>query len=95
MNNMNVFRLDRSWTDGKGLLKKGGGVAVYVNARWSTYTSIDINSTYSTPDIEALAISVKKPGRRHMWILTVYRPPNGNISEFLVKLNNMVTNISQ
>ena len=89
-----VFRQDRSWlsNDG-GIVKKGGGVAVYVGSKWSPFVTIDRDTTCSSSDIEILTLLVEKTGRRHMTIVTVYRPPNGNCLEFIAKLTNIITHI--
>ena len=90
---MKLFRQDRSWINENGIVKKGGGIAIYVNDCWSPHTEIDLDATCSNCDIELLTVSVKKPGRRHMSIVTVYRPPMGNLNEFIVKLEEYISKI--
>ena len=83
---MKLFRQDRSWVNDNGVVKKGGGIALYVNNCWSPYTEIDLDASCSNCDIELLTVSVKRPGRHHMSIVTVYRPPMVNISK--IKTSN-------
>ena len=85
-----VFRQDRVWKNNDGLTKKGGGIAMYISPKWSPYATVDSDTTCSTNDIEALTINVNKPGRRHMSIITVYRPPDGNCLNFIATLTNFV-----
>ena len=90
---MKLFRHDRSWINNNGVVKKGGGVALYVNNYWSPYTEIDVDATCSNCDLELLTVSVKRPGRRYMSIVTVYRPPMGNLEEFIFKLKENINKI--
>ena len=55
--------------------------------------TLDHEFTCSTPDIELLTVSFKKPGRRYMSIINVYRPPNGDNLDFISKLKNVVAQI--
>ena len=89
---MKMFRQDRVWTNDNGIVKKGGGVAIYVKNRWSPYTEVISDATCSNSNIEIITISVKRPGRRHMSIMMVYRPPMGNLDEFMSKLQEMISN---
>ena len=93
ISSMKMFRQDRSWVNDNGLIKKGGGVAIYVNNVWSPYTENVTDATYSNRHIEVITISVKRPNRRHMSIVTVYRPPLGNLDEFADKLEDIFDKI--
>ena len=89
-----IFRQDRSWCENNtDVIKKGGGLAIYVSSKWSPYVTIDSTATCSSSDIEILTVNVKKPGRRHMSIITVYRPPSGKCLDFIVKLADIVSEI--
>ena len=90
-----VFRQDRIWVNNDGIVKKGGGVAIYVSSKWSPYVTVDTDFTCSTCDIEMLTINVKKPGRRYMTIITVYRPPNGDCLNFISKLSGFLEQLKE
>ena len=88
-----ILRQDRSWVTDTGLVKEGGAVAIYVSAKWSPYVEIVQANTCSTSDIEMITINVKKPGRRFMSLSTVYRPPGGNILEFINKVSTSISDM--
>ena len=78
----NIMRLDRDWSE-NGILKRGGGVCMYVK-KDIQYSDKDIRSlNKSTIDIEIQWVTIKKLNNRKMYIANVYRPPQGNIKNFL------------
>lgn len=82
-----LFRNDRVVTTDRGKLKRGGGVAMYI----SDSISVDNNEldqyNASNKDIEILWITIKHNFQRDIAVATVYRPPNGDLNEFV----NMLT----
>ena len=75
----------------QGLIpKRGGGVAIYVKDKWSTYTNIRNEYTKITKNFESICISVKKPNNRHMTVLCLYRPPKGNNGHLIDFLHEFV-----
>ena len=91
---MKLLRQDRTWLHENGVVKKGGGIALYASNRWSSFINIEPDYTCSNSDIEVMTVSVKKPGRRYMSIVTVYRPPTGNPVDFITKLGDIIDHIS-
>ena len=90
-----MFRQDLSWLldNTNSMVKKDGGIALQVGSKWYSYVTLDHEFTCSTPDIELLTVSFKKPGRPYMSIINVYRPPNGDNLELISKLKNVVAQI--
>lgn len=87
-----LVRLDRSITLPNGEAKKGGGVCLYINNKY-TYSIVD-NATYCTPDLEVLSINVRIPNCRSVTVITSYRPPSGNATiavSLIRELLNQVT----
>ena len=79
-----IFRLDRS--------SRGGGICIYVKAALSPFCEINRRSTSSSPDIEILSLDVKKTGLKYMLISSVYRPPRGNVTNFVDRLTGIFNN---
>ena len=78
----NVSRIDRNWSE-NGILKKGGGVCMYIkeNVQFSDNELKHLNR--SNIDIEIQWVTIKKLNNRKMVIANVYRPPQGSIKNFL------------
>ena len=101
--NFKLFRNDRCNADpaliaNNKVPTRGGGVLIYVNSKWSTHANIYNPGTCINEDIEALTLTIKKPGNRHMMITCVYRPPRGNIgncANFLETIMLMPENIGR
>ena len=82
---MTIHRQDRPRN-----LKKHGGVACYVSNRYVDYTTVIDKLTISTEHIECIGIETKFPGHKYRIIVTVYRPPNGNVKQCYTKLSEML-----
>ena len=85
---MSIYRNDRSNAsdidkESGHIPKRGGGVAIYVKEKWSTYTTVFDNATVITRDFESICLVVKKPNNRCMSILCIYRPPTGSIDKLV------------
>ena len=84
----NLFRADRTLESGK---QSGGGIAFYVK---DNLTCIHLETyTICSPDIEFTCLKVKLTNNRPFYVCGVYRPPSGNIDEFISSLENVVTEI--
>ena len=70
--------------------KRGGGVAIYVREKWSTYTSIYENATCITRNFESVCLLVTKPNNRFMTVMCIYRPPTGSIDGLIDFLNDFI-----
>ena len=76
--NYSVVYQNRSHKD------KGGGVCIYVHNSIKFKVRNDLSS--NTSDLECLSIEVEQNKSKNFVVSTMYRPPRGNINEFLSKL---------
>ena len=76
--NYSVVYQNRSHKD------KGGGVCIYVHNSIKFKVRNDLSS--NTSDLECLSIEVEQNKSKNFVVSTMYRPPRGNITEFLSKL---------
>ena len=67
----------------------GGGVAVYVSKRFSGYKVDECNRMETF--IESVGVEVKCNSKLFIFIC-IYRPPQGNVNDFLNTLNEILTN---
>ena len=85
---MTLYRNDRCNADvrlfNEGIIpKRGGGVAIYVKAKWVPFVSVYTPGTEITGDYETLSLRVDKPGSRKTFICVTYKPPKGKIENCL------------
>ena len=93
--NYNLVRLDRNWSDTYGNCpKKGGGFGVYLKESLNYSTSNLDNFNTSNCDIEVLWLSIKNEKQRDFIIGVIYRPPTGNIRNFCEYLKKTVLEVS-
>ena len=80
LSNYQLYRSDRAYTeDQNSLVKKGGGLAIYLRKDMNfTITTKDENNI-STPDCELQCIELCSDLQRNILIYNVYRPPSGKI----------------
>ena len=85
-----LHRLDRSFVNQKGFTKRGGGIIIYVknNIPFDIIMGEVFNASNS--DSEIATICVKRPHTRPLYLVTVYRPPDGNIKNCISTLNNLL-----
>ena len=90
--NYNLVRLDRSWSE-NGMLKKGGGVCIYLNDKLK-YSDSDLSKlNKSSVDIEIQWVTIKSQFQKDIIIANVYRPPQGNFKNFLKYINDSIDSI--
>ena len=87
----NLLRNDRSWSDNRNRdVKVGGGVGVYLRDSIS-YTTKDLDRfNTSTQVIESLWVKIVNCKHRQIIVGTIYRPPTGNVHEFVDILTEQV-----
>lgn len=83
----NFIRHDRA-TLVAGRNKIGGGIDMYVSS--STNYKLHDDTYFSTPDIEVVALSLLFEQCRNIFIITCYRPPNGNVENFIESLTSIL-----
>ena len=85
----NIFRNDRKVMNRNGFLKRGGEILLYANSDLDVRPLSDESLNFSDENIEMLATQVILPFTRPLYILTVYRPPVGNIELFIGRLQQI------
>ena len=73
---MTSYRNDRINTQ-----RKSGGVACYIKDCYAEHTELLADMTITTCDIECIGIVTKFPTQKYRVVLTVYRPPKGNVKK--------------
>ena len=84
-----TFRNDRQLLNRNGFLKRGGGILIYALSDLDTRPISDESLNFSDQNIELLTIQIILPFTRPLYILTVYRPPTGNIELFIEKIQQI------
>ena len=86
-----LYRQDRKYRTGN---VKGGGLCIYVDAKYGPYCTINTDISTCNSDFELLCLDVKKPCNRHMSIICMYRPPKGKHLHFYKYLENFLKNLN-
>ena len=86
--NLPVFRMDRD--DGSGR-RGGGGLCVYARDKYTVSHIVDWN--LCIPDIEIMWVCLELQDTRKTYLANIYRPPSGNIKNFLELVELQVINI--
>ena len=94
-NDFNLLRNDRKWNENNSnVTKKGGGVGLFINSRLNFCGETLANMNCSSKDIESQWITIKQPHCKQIVIGNIYRPPQGNIDNFIETLDGNLTNIN-
>ena len=83
-----TYRYDRSYNNDKGHLKRGGGILVYVRDTLSFDTLNGGLFNVSSSDIEFTTLCIKRPHTKRLYLISIYRPPNGNVKTAISTLEN-------
>ena len=82
-----LLRNDRNWRQNNSTqIKKGGGVGIFIKSKLNFCESSFKHLNCSTEDIEIQWIGIKQPHSKPIIIGNLYRPPQGNIDNFIQKL---------
>ena len=88
-----LYRLDRQTLNVQNNIKKGGGVCLYVKKSLNvTNTHLERLCTSNT-DIECQWIEIVNLNQRNIMICNAYRPPQGNVENFISYLESCLENI--
>ena len=85
----NSFRLDRRVLNRNGFTKRGGGILIDTK---STLTVVPMQNNVcisSNANAEFFTICVKLPHTRPIYIVTLYRPPDGDVSKCIEQLQTL------
>ena len=86
----NLMRLDRG-RDEFGTIKRGGGICTYIKNGLICNNLPDFDII--DKNIELSTIKYHLPHTRDIYVLNVYRPPNGDIDVFIECLQNCVSEL--
>ena len=89
-----LFRLDRQTCDinNPNRPKAGGGLCIYVQDEITVDTISLAHLNTSDGNMELQCIKLTPRNQKQYTIFNLYRPPNGNVSEFLSNLDDNLTN---
>ena len=90
INDMTLFRQDRDHTVHDIEEEEGGGVACYVSSKYVPFTRRLDDLCKVNRNIEALTLAVTSPVHKYKLVITVYRPPRGNVKEFFRELSDII-----
>ena len=88
INGMTIYLNDRcnapdDYIQQKRIPKRGGGVSIHVRDQLVPYVTSCAEATEITPDYETLGLYVSKPNNRRMFVMCVYKPPQGSIQKLI------------
>ena len=90
-----TIRLDRSWGDPNidGNIKRGGGICLFINEHitWVDQKYKHLNRSSSVLEIQW--IEIINPKSKNIVIGNGYRPPDGNVTDFIAYFENSLNNI--
>ena len=84
-----TFRNDRQSLRQDGQTKRGGGILVFCKNNLNVTQLTGIPFTVSNEDIESLVTVFKENYTKKCYIITVYRPPNGDVDVFCDQLDKL------
>ena len=91
MQGKKLYRWDRSNGRPNGVNKaRGGGLACYLDDSLSSSSQLLHPLCVTTPDIELLTVKIAQKSHKTRYMLTVYRPPDGDIDSFFHILENVL-----
>ena len=90
MHNYQIFRWDRAYCTGdNGLIKKGGGLLIYVRDGLNFNAVMDTSKNISTKNCELQRIELCSDVQKNIVIYNLYRPPSGSVKSFTECLTNI------
>ena len=95
--NYTLLRNDRKWNDANDINcppKKGGGTCIYINNKLDFSDNDFSRFNTSTINLEAQWVSILQKPNKTILIGNLYRPPQGNASECIDLLENILTSIN-
>ena len=89
-----LVRNDRKSINARGNPSRGGGVCIYVLAKYKfdvIYDQLNLSSN----DVESITIKVNLKDTRPIYITNVYRPPSGDLKKCLQHLGDLLEFMDQ
>ena len=83
MPDYDLICLDRTWSDSPTLpVKRGGGIGCYIKSD-IIYSATELEElNVSSKDGEIMWITINQPNMKKILVCNLYRPPQGNITQF-------------
>ena len=85
----NAFRLDRKVLNQNGFIKRGGGILIYTKSMLTVSPMQNNVCIVSNANAEFYTICIKLPHTRPIYIVTLYRPPDGDVSKCIEHLQTL------
>ncbi len=85
----NIIRQDRNLNSNK---TRGGGIIIYYRDQLQISQRTEL--WLCTPDLELLVMRLHLTNVREIFYLVVYRPPSGNVKNFVNAIENCITKLS-
>ena len=89
---MDLYRWDRDNGAANEAVKKreGGGIACYVNKKLGLDCQLIPNLSKTSEDIEVMTLYCKYSFGKKLYLMSIYRPPNGNGDSFFTFLTDNI-----
>lgn len=89
-----LTRSDRAFLNDKGILKKGGGIALYTQSYMEVDMDILKPKNMNTGDAETLWVEIKRGEHvKNTYLCVLYRPPSGNVERCLENLSSVIDSL--
>lgn len=88
-NGYKIYRLDRTRKC------RGGGICVYVHSKYKVDAQVHENLSVSNKDAELLVLHVEQKCTTPYVLISVYRPPQGNQTQFIESLGETLNQLSR
>ena len=82
-----LFRQDRKYGPREA---RGGGVCIYIDSKFSPYSTINAECSQCNRDFEVLSLDITRPGHKHITVMCIYRPPRGSHIPFMKFLETAI-----
>lgn len=84
-----IYRLDRA------MRRKGGGLCVYVHGKYKVNAQVHEDLNVSDKDLELLVLVIELKCTTPYILMSVYRPPQGNQTQFVEKLGEALERLGR
>lgn len=74
--------------------KRGGGIAAYVHSSLKVDTLKYEELNQSDQDIEIFVVNINKKCSKAITVITLYRPPQGNVTKCVEKLRSVLLSLN-
>ena len=86
-------RADRLVLTAEGRTKKGGGIGIYIHEKVNVVRIDSEVHSLSNENVESVTLNIKLPHTRPIFVICLYRPPQGCIETMLKSLKSLISNL--